>query len=96
MITITIWAGDTEQFEEIDIYWTNGTYRFCSSMVSCYLPEEREIWLNMKYLGEKDKTCKRDPWIHEVLHVIYGGNKIVHGNCDLKIYKGMINIHRYG
>jgi len=95
-LTISIFSGDTEQFEQIDIYWTNGSYRFCSSIISCYLPEEGEIWINMKYLDRKDKTCERDPWTHEVLHVIYGGSKVVHGNCDLKIYKGMIAPFWYG
>ena len=96
MLTIAIWSGESEGFEDIEIYWTDGVYRFCSSMVSCYLPEENEIWINMKYLDRKDKTCERDPWTHEVLHVIYGGSKDVHGICDLKIYKGMIAPFGYG
>lgn len=96
MITIAIWSGENGQYQDIDIYWTDGVYRYCSSIVSCYLEEEGEIWINMKYLDMKDNGCHRDPWTHEVLHVIYDGSKVVHGNCDLIIYKGMITTNRYG
>ncbi len=91
-LTISIWSADTGEMEDVNFYWATGTHKYCNNLIACYYPESNDIWLNLTKLDRKD-TCGRDPWTHEVLHVIYGKNI---QSCDLKIYKGMINTHRYG